>query len=70
MNSNNVNQLIQKVLKNLSFVSLGVGVFNTINNLSTINKLRDNLEIEREVNQTLSAKMSNLVSENESNAKL
>jgi len=66
----NINQIYQKILKNLSFVSLGVGVFNTINNLGTINKLRDNLEIEREVNNTLSAKMSNLISENESNTKL
>lgn len=63
MNPNNITQIFQKVLKNLSFVSLGVGVFNTINNLTTINKLRDNLEIEKEVNNNLSAKIRNLVSE-------
>jgi hypothetical protein len=45
MNSN-IKKIFQKIIKNLSIASLGLGVFNPINNLSTINKLRENLEID------------------------
>jgi hypothetical protein len=66
----NIKQIFQKVLQNLSIVGVSLSVFNTYNNLTTIKNLRDNLEIEKDINQQLALKVNNLVSENESNTKL
>jgi hypothetical protein len=70
MNTNNINQIFQKVLKNLSFVGVGLGMFNTVNNLITNKALRDNLEDERIKNSQLIERVNNLVEGNESNSKL
>jgi hypothetical protein len=64
------NHIYQKILKNLSFLGISLTIFNTFNNLTTINKLRDNLNLEKDINKELTVKISNLISENESNTKL
>lgn len=66
----NINQIFQKLLKNLSVVGVSLSIFNTFNNLSTINKLRDNLEGEKDINAELTMQINNLINENESNVKL
>lgn len=66
----NINQIFQKLLKNLSVVGVSLSIFNTFNNLSTINKLRDNLESEKDINAELTMQINNLINENESNVKL
>lgn len=70
MNTNNINQIFQKVLKNLSVIGVSLSVFNTFNNLSTINNLRSNLENEKDINKELTVQINNLINENESNVKL
>jgi len=70
MNPNNINQLYQKVLKNLSIVGVSLSIFNTYSNQITVKSLRDVLENERNNNHELSLKINNLVSENESNDKI
>jgi hypothetical protein len=70
MNPNNINQLFQKVLKNLSIVGVSLSIFNTYSNQITVKSLRDVLENERNKNHELSLKINNLVSENESNDKI
>jgi hypothetical protein len=66
----NTNQIYQKILKNLSFVGISLTIFNTFNNLTTINKLRDNLNLEKDINKELTVKISNLISKNETNIKI
>lgn len=70
MNTNNINQIFQKVLKNLTFVGVGLGMFNTVNSLITNQALRDNLEVERIKNSQLIERVDNLMKDNESNSKL
>lgn len=70
MNTNNINQIFKKVLRNLSYVGVGLGVFNTVNNLITNQALRDNLENERVKNSQLIERVNNLMKDNESNSKL
>lgn len=70
MKSNNINQICQKLLKNLSVVGLSLGVFNTITNLNTIKSLKNYLEIEKDKNQQLTTEINNLVCENISNNKI
>jgi len=66
----NINQIFQKVLKNLSLASISLGVFNTLTNQTTVQTLRDKLEVEKDKNSKLIEKVNNLVSENESNSKI
>jgi len=70
MNTNNINQIFQKVLKNLSIVGVSLSIFNTYSNQITVQSLRDVLENERNKNHELSMKINNLVTENESNDKI
>jgi len=66
----NINQIFQKVIKNLSIVGVSLSIFNTYSSQITVNSLRDDLNIEKNKNQQLSMKINNLVSENESNDKI
>jgi hypothetical protein len=70
MNTNNINQIFKKVLKNLSIVGVSLSIFNTYSNQITLKSLRDGLENERNKNHELSLKINNLISENESNDKI
>ena len=66
----NINQIFQKVIKNLSGVGLGLGVFNTVSNLITNQDLKDKLEIEKFKNSQLIERINKLVTDNESNSKI
>ena len=66
----NINQIFQKVIKNLSVVGLGLGVFNTVSNLITNQDLKDKLEIEKFKNSQLIERINKLVTDNESNSKI
>ena len=70
MNTNNINQIFTKVIKNLPFVGVGLGLFNTVNSLITNQSLRDKLEIERITNSQLVERVNNLIKDNESNSKI
>lgn len=43
----NINQIFQNILQNLSVVGISLSMFNPFNNLSTINKSKDDLENEK-----------------------
>lgn len=66
----NIKQLLQNIGKNLSFVGVGLGMFNTFNNLITNQALKNNLEVEKIKNSQLIERVNNLISENESNSKI
>lgn len=66
----NIQQLLQNIGKNLSFLGIGLGAFNTVNNLITNKTLKDNLEVERIKNSQLIERVNNLMKDNESNTKL
>lgn len=61
MNSNNILQKLQNITKYLSIASLGIGVFNTISNQTTIQSLRDNLDQERRRSFDLTSQVNNIV---------
>jgi len=66
----NINQIFQKVIKNLSIVGVSLSIFNTYSNQITVQSLRDDLDIDKNKNHQLSMKINNLVSDNETNDKI
>jgi len=66
----NMQQLLQNIGKNLSFLGIGLGVFNTVNNLITNKTIKDKLEVEKIKNSQLIERVNNLIKDNESNTKL
>jgi len=70
MKTNNIYQIYQKLFRNLSVIGVSLSVFNTFSNLTTLNTLKNSLEVEKDINKELTVKINNLISENESNTKL
>jgi len=66
----NIQQLLKNIGKNLYLLGLGLGVFNTVNNLITNQTLKDNLEIDKIKNSQLIERVNNLITNNESNSKI
>jgi len=66
----NINQIFQKVLKNLSVLGVSLSIYNTVTTQSTVQTLRNNLEDERIKNSKLIEKVNNLILESESNSKV
>ncbi|SRR6266576_5039148 len=66
----NFQQLYKQILQNLSVLGVSLSIYNTATTPSTVQSLRDNLDVERIQNSKLIEKVNNLISENESNSKL
>lgn len=70
MNSNNIIAKLQNITKFLSLASLSLGVFNTINNQTTLKSLRDDLDKERKKSFDLTSQVNNLVNKETLNKNL
>nr|UHB41843.1 hypothetical protein [Butyriboletus roseoflavus] len=67
MNSNNIIAKLQNLTKYLSIASLGLGIFNTISNQTTLQTLRTDLEQERKISFDLTSKINNLANKDNLN---